>query len=119
MTEPLAFPPVLNILAAEIIAHLSGSLVGLYLYGSLVVGDFDESRSDIDLLAVTRGLLAPETERAIERMQNSNSAPSGRTDWRSGTSRPQCSATSRSHSERSTGSVLESRSTEPRLSRTG
>jgi predicted nucleotidyltransferase len=68
MTKPPDFPPVLNILAEEIIEHLSGSLVGLYLYGSLVVGDFDESRSDIDLLAVTRGLLSPEKERAIERM---------------------------------------------------
>jgi hypothetical protein len=28
-------------------------LVGLYLYGSLVTGDFDRSMSDIDLLAVT------------------------------------------------------------------
>ena len=28
------------------------SLVGLYVYGSLVTGDFDKDRSDIDLLAV-------------------------------------------------------------------
>jgi predicted nucleotidyltransferase len=32
---------------------LSAKLVGLYLYGSLVAGDFDRDISDIDLLAVT------------------------------------------------------------------
>lgn len=71
MTASLDVPPVLNNLAAEIIEHLGRSLVGLYLYGSLVVGDFDASRSDIDLLAVTRGPLEPETARAIERMHHS------------------------------------------------
>jgi len=33
---------------------LGEDLVGLYLYGSLVSGDFDREISDIDLLAVTR-----------------------------------------------------------------
>ena len=32
---------------------LDRRLVGLYLYGSLVTGDFDRHSSDIDLLAVT------------------------------------------------------------------
>ncbi|MGA8247993.1 MAG: aminoglycoside adenylyltransferase domain-containing protein, partial [Nocardioides sp.] len=58
-------------LTKEIIDHLGGSLVGLYLYGSLVVGDFDVQRSDIDLLAVTRSLLTPETESAIAEMHHS------------------------------------------------
>jgi len=35
-------------------AVLGDGLVGLYLYGSMVTGDFDERISDIDLLAVTR-----------------------------------------------------------------
>lgn len=71
MAERPDFPPVLNTLKAEIIKHLGESLVGLYLYGSLVVGDFDDKRSDIDLLAVTRDLLRPETERAIAQMHHS------------------------------------------------
>lgn len=33
---------------------LGDELVGLYVYGSLVTGDFDERISDVDLLAVTR-----------------------------------------------------------------
>jgi predicted nucleotidyltransferase len=36
----------------EIRQSLNGSLVGLYVYGSLVTGDFDKDRIDIDLLAV-------------------------------------------------------------------
>lgn len=71
MTERPEFPPVLDILTAGIIERLGASLVGLYLYGSLVVGDFDDQRSDIDLLAVTRDLLRPGTERALEEMHQS------------------------------------------------
>lgn len=62
---------MLDTLATEIIDHLGGSLVSLYLYGSLVVGDFDAQRSDIDLLAVTRDLLRSETETAIAHMHDS------------------------------------------------
>jgi len=65
------FPLVLNVLAEAIIEHLGGSLIGLYLYGSLVVGDFDDERSDIDLLAVTREPLGPEAERSIAQMHDS------------------------------------------------
>lgn len=71
MPEGRDFPRVLDTLTAEIIDHLAGSLVGLYLYGSLVAGDFDIERSDIDLLAVTRDLLRPESERTIAHMHNS------------------------------------------------
>jgi predicted nucleotidyltransferase len=43
---------LLERLADEILRNSNGSLVGLYVYGSLVTGDFDKDRSDIDLLAV-------------------------------------------------------------------
>ncbi len=33
---------------------LADNLIGLYLYGSSVAGDFDPGLSDLDLLAVTR-----------------------------------------------------------------
>ena len=36
---------------------LGARLRGLYLYGSLVTGDFDSETSDVDLLAVTDGPL--------------------------------------------------------------
>jgi hypothetical protein len=71
MSERPDFPPVLDTLSAEIIEHLGGSLVGLYLYGSLVVGDFDHERSDIDVLAVTCEPLEPKTERVITQMHQS------------------------------------------------
>ena len=39
---------------------LDKKLAGLYLYGSLVTGDFDRESSDIDLLAVTASaMVAP------------------------------------------------------------
>ncbi len=44
---------LLQLLLAQLQNILGQKLVGLYLYGSLVTGDFDEQSSDIDLLAVT------------------------------------------------------------------
>jgi hypothetical protein len=46
---------LLDILRTQIIQTLGDKLVGLYLYGSLVTGDFDHVHSDMDLLAVTDG----------------------------------------------------------------
>lgn len=46
---------LLNILLTRIKTILYNKLIGLYLYGSLVSGDFDHKISDIDLLAVTNG----------------------------------------------------------------
>jgi predicted nucleotidyltransferase len=45
---------------------LGDRLVGLYLYGSLVTGDFAAGISDADLLAATRGNL---TERDLEQLR--------------------------------------------------
>jgi predicted nucleotidyltransferase len=49
---------LLNALAADVRGVLGSDLVGLYLYGSSVTGDFDPGVSDIDLVAVT----APEVD---------------------------------------------------------
>jgi predicted nucleotidyltransferase len=43
---------ILNQLLSEIQEVLGGKLLGLYLYGSLVSGDFDHDTSDLDVLAV-------------------------------------------------------------------
>ena len=48
---------------------LGGKLVGLYLYGSLVWGDFDYEISDIDLLAVTVTAIDEEFN-SLEKMHN-------------------------------------------------
>ena len=54
--HPTPYPDV-NILLDNLLFQmqqvLGANLVGLYLYGSLVTGDFDHDCSDIDLLAVT------------------------------------------------------------------
>jgi hypothetical protein len=41
------------LLLAEMKKNLGDNLIGLYLYGSLVWGDFDDDISDIDMLAAT------------------------------------------------------------------
>ena len=48
-----AVEPLLAELLTGIHTALGHRLAGVYLYGSLVTGDFDPSLSDIDLLAVT------------------------------------------------------------------
>ncbi|WP_420110922.1 aminoglycoside adenylyltransferase domain-containing protein [Pseudactinotalea sp.] len=49
-------PPeqLLDRLADEIAAALGAELLGLYVHGSYTAGDFEPSRSDLDLLAVLR-----------------------------------------------------------------
>jgi predicted nucleotidyltransferase len=49
---PEAVRRVLDELVASIRATLGDRLVGLYLYGSLLWGDFDPEASDLDLVAV-------------------------------------------------------------------
>src|ERR1035437_7278621 len=55
-------------LVSDIRAVLGNELVGLYLYGSAVSGDFDEDVSDIDLVAVTRPDVSAIEIAALERM---------------------------------------------------
>lgn len=47
---------------------LGEKLVGLYLYGSMVAGDFDYEISDIDLLAATETVINQKEFAALERM---------------------------------------------------
>ena len=44
--------PIVDLVRDAIVGTTGGSLVGLYLYGSLATGDFEEHVSDIDLIAV-------------------------------------------------------------------
>src|SRR5215208_6663720 len=52
VTQDTEIEALLGRLTDEIRSGSNGSLVGLYVYGSLVTGDFDKDRSDIDLPAV-------------------------------------------------------------------
>src|SRR6478672_8075629 len=67
MTMPIEPTPYadVNELLAQLLAAMQGvlgpKLVGVYLYGSLVTGDFDHGSSDVDLLAaLSADLDAPE-----------------------------------------------------------
>ncbi len=53
-TPPISDPAIDSLLVSvrEAIVTVTGSsLVGLYLFGSLAIGDFDSDVSDIDLIA--------------------------------------------------------------------
>lgn len=65
---PTAYPAVnalLLDLVGEVRAILGPELVGIYLYGSLSLGDFDPASSDVDFLAVTRDTLSSEVIAAL------------------------------------------------------
>src|SRR5947209_8699198 len=59
---------VLSNLSSRIRQTLGNKLVGLYLYGSLVTGDFDRAVSDIDLLAVTATVLESDEFDPLDKM---------------------------------------------------
>ena len=69
--QPTAYHDVnvfLGLLLANLRAVLGDQLVGLYLGGSLALGDFNPQRSDVDFAAVTRDELPPELVAALEQM---------------------------------------------------
>lgn len=68
LTKDTEIEALLGRLTDEIRQSLNGSLVGLYLYGSLVTGDFDKGRSDVDLLAVIDSDLDGETFGLLDMM---------------------------------------------------
>lgn len=70
---PTAYPAVndlLEHLRAQLHAILNEKFVGLYLYGSLITGDFVGGLSDVDLLAVLNDDLTPADFDALDHMHN-------------------------------------------------
>jgi hypothetical protein len=60
---------LLDVISSRMREILREKLVGLYLYGSLVAGDFDYEISDIDLLAATATVIDDNEFNLLERMQ--------------------------------------------------
>ena len=58
----------LNLLLSNIQSILGDHFIGLYLGGSLALGDFNSHRSDIDFVAVTFDELPPEMIAALQAM---------------------------------------------------
>src|SRR5689334_2118954 len=61
---------LLDMLLSQIQAVLQQKLVGVYLYGSLVWGDFDADISDIDLLVATASDIDAQEFAALQRMHH-------------------------------------------------
>jgi len=70
--DALSKHPDIRVLLDEILSRqrviLGEKLVGLYVYGSMVAGDFDSEISDIDLLAATETLIDAGEFAALEQM---------------------------------------------------
>jgi hypothetical protein len=74
-THPTGYPTpyddvntILHLLLAKLQAILGPQLIGLYLYGSLSLGDFDPASSDIDFIAATTQDLSAETLEQLRAM---------------------------------------------------
>ncbi len=70
-TNPTPYADInelLEILLSEMQKILGEKLVGLYLYGSLVIGDFDPTISDIDLVAALASDLDDKEFEAMQKM---------------------------------------------------
>jgi hypothetical protein len=65
-TSP-AVEEALDELRARLLRGLGDDLVGLYAYGSLVLGDFDPERSDLDLLAALSSEVGEKELEALRR----------------------------------------------------
>lgn len=61
---------LLSGLLSQIHRILGKKLIGLYLYGSLVTGDFDEEISDVDLLAATASDIDDQEFDQLRKMHN-------------------------------------------------
>ncbi len=71
VVSPTAYEEVNTVLldlSTRIRKILGSQFVGLYLYGSLALGDFDPQTSDIDYLVVTQLELSPELIPALKAM---------------------------------------------------
>ena len=69
--QPTPYPDInifLKLLLSNVQSTLEDQFVGLYLGGSLALGDFNPHRSDIDFVAVTFDELAPERVTALQAM---------------------------------------------------
>jgi hypothetical protein len=69
--HPTPYPEVNSVLLelAARVGHILGeNLVGVYLHGSLAVGDFDEKDSDVDFLVVTNRDLSTEEVARLQAM---------------------------------------------------
>jgi predicted nucleotidyltransferase len=71
--SPIPYPDVnqiLNLLFTDVKDILGNQLTGMYLFGSLANGDFDEY-SDVDILFITDAIISEETFSELYRMHES------------------------------------------------
>lgn len=62
---------ILHRLRTDVESILGEQFIGMYLYGSLSLGDFDPQTSDVDFLVVTKAALPDETIAALQVLHRS------------------------------------------------
>ena len=67
---PADIQDLLDPLLVEMRATLGGKLVGVYVYGSLVTGDFDRAVSDLDVFAALESDLSPSDFTALDALHH-------------------------------------------------
>lgn len=67
---PVSVPTLLNTILTRMQLILGDKLAGLYLYGSLVTGDYDDTVSDVDLLAAITSDLNDDEFAALDVMHD-------------------------------------------------
>ncbi len=67
-TADVAVNHLLALLLERVRTVLGGQYVGMYLYGSLASGDFNQQTSDVDFLVVTKATLDAATVAQLEQM---------------------------------------------------
>jgi hypothetical protein len=81
-TNPTAYADInqlLELLLSSMQMILGKKLVGLYLYGSIVIGDFDPTISDIDLVSALASDLDDKEFQALQQMHDD--FPHQHKDW--------------------------------------
>jgi predicted nucleotidyltransferase len=77
LNSPITVKAEVNTLRTEFVRLLDQNLLGIYLHGSLALGGFKPSRSDVDIIVVTSQKLTVETKRSIiELLLRISKAPS-------------------------------------------
>ncbi|MCM1988231.1 aminoglycoside adenylyltransferase domain-containing protein [Oceanirhabdus seepicola] len=61
---------LIELLKREVKDILKDEFIGLYIHGSLALGDFDPKSSDIDFLVVTKDMVSQELFNSLRKMHN-------------------------------------------------
>ena len=78
MKIPKDLKAFIDTIKTQLLELLDNNLFGIYIYGSISYGNFEEHRSDVDIIVVTKHQLNKKELRKLRRWYNSNTVKQGR-----------------------------------------